>query len=121
MARSMLDRYGGFAFLSRVVMDFYDRAIESDTLGPFFEDVDMRRLVDHQTKFVAFLMGGPASYSDDALHQIHAHLEIDDAAFDAMVATFIETIEDHAMDAADVDQLAEALRLRRGVVVRGAG
>jgi hemoglobin len=57
----MLERYGGFPTLSRIVMDFYDRVIDSDVLGPFFEDVDMRRLVDHQTKFVAWLMGGPAS------------------------------------------------------------
>jgi hemoglobin len=53
MAQTMYERYGGFPKIRRVVSDFYDRVLEEPELQRHFEGVDMRRLVDHQTKFVA--------------------------------------------------------------------
>ncbi len=61
MSVSMFDRYGGFATVRTIVSSFYDKVLDSDRLSRFFVDIDMRALVDHQTKFVASLMGGPAS------------------------------------------------------------
>jgi hemoglobin len=112
MTRSILDRYGGFPFLSRVVMSFYDRVLDSDVLGPYFDDVDMRRLIDHQTKFLAFLMGGPASFTNEHLGRVHEHLHIDRAAFDAMIATMRETLEDFDMEDQDVRIVVHELRAR---------
>lgn len=121
MARSILERYGGFPFLSRVVMSFYDKALDSDVLAPFFEDVDMRRLIDHQTKFVAFLMGGPASYTNDHLGHVHAHLKIDRESFDVMVGTMQETLEDFDMDEADVVTVVHELRSRAPWIINVPG
>jgi hemoglobin len=56
------------------VLSFYDRVLTSATIAPFFADVDMRRLVDHQAKFISSVMGGPSSYSTAALREVHAHL-----------------------------------------------
>jgi len=65
MSVSLFDKYGGFANISKLVFAFYEKAIESDVIGPYFDDVEMRALIDHQTKFIASVMGGPASYSDE--------------------------------------------------------
>lgn len=121
MTRSVLDRYGGFPFLSRVVMAFYDKVLDSDVLAPFFEDVDMRRLIDHQTKFIAFLMGGPASYTNEHLAHTHARLGIDRRAFDVMVATMRETLEDFEMDEGDVATVVNELRARAPWVIAAPG
>jgi hemoglobin len=112
MTRSILDQYGGFPFLSRVVMAFYDRVLDSDVLAPFFEDVDMRRLIDHQTKFMAFVMGGPASYTNDHLAHVHAQLGIDRPAFDEMISTMRDTLEEFDMDDGDVATVLNELRIR---------
>jgi hypothetical protein len=48
MARSMFDRYGGFANLSKVVMAFYDKVLDSEIIGDYFEHVDMRRLIGYR-------------------------------------------------------------------------
>ncbi len=61
MAKTMFERYGGFAAVSRVVSSFYDKILDSDITSPYFADIDMAKQIDHQTKFVAYLMGGPAS------------------------------------------------------------
>jgi hemoglobin len=82
---TMFERYGGFAFVTRFVLSFYDRVLASAGLARFFADTDMARLVEHQAKFISSVMGGPASYSDAKLREAHAHLQIDDRAFDEMI------------------------------------
>ena len=63
MSDTLYQKYGGFGAISRVVIDFYDRLLDSETVGDYFDNVDMKRLIDHQTKFIAYLLGGPADYT----------------------------------------------------------
>lgn len=114
---TIFERYGGFAAVSKIVLDFYDRALDNDVLAPYFEDVDMRRLVDHQTKFVSYVMGGPASFADDHLRRAHERLGIDDPAFDEMIETFREALEDFDMDEEDVDAVIAEMERRRPLIV----
>ena len=117
MAKTIFERYGGFASVSRVVSAFYDKAVESPVLAPYFETVDMKKLIDHQTKFVASLMGGPASYTDDELTRIHKHLEITMAAFKEMALLMEETLEDFDFETDDIHTVVGAIRSRRHCIV----
>jgi len=117
MAASLYEHYGGFAIASRIVMAFYDKVLDSDVLAAYFEDTDMRRLVDHQTKFVTSLMGGPASYTDEMLRQIHQRLAIDDASFDEMARLFRATLETFAMEPEHVEALVSEITSRRDLIV----
>ena len=119
MAQSIFERYGGFASVSKVVSAFYDKATESPVLAPYFVNVDMRRLIDHQTKFVAFLMGGPASFSNEELERVHTRLNISDRDFDEMVVLFKETLEDFDFDDTDIAAIqSELLSRKRYIVMR---
>jgi hemoglobin len=102
MAESLFTRYGGFATVSRIVSDFYTRVLDDDSLRGYFTGVDMARQVDHQTKFVAYLMGGPASFTDEHLERVHSRLNIDDESFDELTLVFRETLEDHELDETDI-------------------
>jgi hemoglobin len=112
-------RYGGFASVSRVVSDFYGRMMESDIMRPYFVDVDMARLIDHQTKFFASMMGGPASFSDEHLERVHAHLGITDPAFQELGLLLRETLEDHDFDESDIALVMSEVMARRPVIVAG--
>lgn len=59
MAETMFERLGGFAKVSRIVSAFYDSVLESPILAPYFNGIDMKKQIDHQTKFFSALMGGP--------------------------------------------------------------
>jgi hemoglobin len=115
--QTLFEKYGGFAKISRVVMAFYDTLLDSDEVGPFFDDVDMRKLVDHQTKFVSSLLGGPASYTDERLQQLHAHLEIGHGHFDEMKRVLGETLSDHGFAAEDVASVMGEIEARRILIV----
>ena len=114
---SIFDRYGGFAKVSRVVSSFYDRVLDSPVLAPYFTGIDMRRQIDHQTKFVASLMGGPASFTSEHLQRVHARLDIDDEAFDEIVDLLRETLEDFDFDESDIAIVYGEVVSYRSVIV----
>jgi hemoglobin len=114
---SLFESMGGFARVRLLVADFYERILESERLGPYFAGIDMRRLIDHQTKFIATIMGGPASYSDDQLARAHAAHAITGDAFDEMAELFRETLEDFDVGEHDVNRLmAHVMGMRDHVV-----
>jgi len=117
MSRSLFDKYGGFASVSKVVSAFYDKAVDSDIIGPYFDDIDMRSQVDHQTKFISSLMGGPASYSDEALQKVHSGLHIDRTSFEEMVKLLHETLEEFAFERADIEQIMHEINSRADIVI----
>lgn len=117
MRQTIFERSGGFASVRRVVSDFYDRVLESPILSPYFEDVEMARLVDHQSRFISSMMGGPGSYTDEHLQRIHAHLAIGHEAFAAMVATLRDTLEDHDFERADVATVIAEIERREPLIV----
>lgn len=117
MAISTFDRYGGFAVVRRIVSAFYDKVLDSPRLERFFENVDMRGLIDHQTKFIASLMGGPASYPDEVLRQVHVHLGISRADFTETAALLRETLEDFDVEPSDVDAICGEFQRREPYIV----
>ena len=117
MVRTVYEKYGGFSQVSRLVMDFYNRLLDDDDLGPYFEDVDMGRIVDHQTKFIATLLGGPASYTDDQIRAVHRHLAIRPDHFDTLKEVLAETLADHGMAPDDIAHVVDEFERRRPLVV----
>lgn len=114
---SMFERYGGFASVSKIVMAFYDKILDSDIAGPYFDDVDMKSLIDHQTKFVAQVMGGPAEYSNEVLQNVHAKHRIDKIAFDEVAMLFKKTLEEFEIDSADIRQVMDEITSRASHII----
>lgn len=121
MIATTFDRLGGFAKIRVLVSDFYERLLENDRLASYFAGVDMRRLIDHQTKFVASVTGGPASFTNEHLGRVHQHLNISEADFDELAEVLRDTLEDNDVDATDVDRiLAQVGSVRHHIVSRRA-
>jgi hemoglobin len=114
---TIFERYGGFAKVSRIVSAFYDQVLDSPLLAPYFAGVDMRRQIDHQTKFFAHLMGGPASFTSEHLARVHARLNIDDESFDELVEVLRDTLEDYGFDESDIATIYGQVVSYRSVIV----
>lgn len=117
MDDTLFQKYGGFSKVSRMVLDLYNRLLDDDDVGPFFDDVDMGRIVDHQTKFISSLLGGPASYTDEQIARMHRHLAITERHFDTMAEILADTLRDHGMEQADVETVMHAFEGRRQLIV----
>ncbi len=117
MSQTIYEKYGGFKTISRIVMAFYEMALDSDQIGEYFTDIDLPRLIDHQTKFVSSLVGGPASFSDERIEAVHRHLNISHADFDEMAELFAEVLSGHGMSDADVKVAMAAIEEKRSIIV----
>lgn len=117
MTKTLYEKYGGFSTVSRIVMRLYDKLLDDDDVGPFFDDVDMPRLIDHQTKFVSSLMGGPASFSDTHIEAAHRKFTIRDEHFDKLRALIVETMGEFSVEPADTQAVVDAFEARRSLIV----
>ena len=116
----MFERYGGFGTVNKVVLEFYDRLLDSPVVSPYFQNIDMRRLIDHQTKFIASVMGGPASFSHEHLERVHQRFKITNDAFQEVLTLLTETLEDSGVEAADVTTVHDqVLGLKHYIVSEG--
>ena len=114
--QTLFDKYGGFSKVSKIVLAFYDTLLDSDDIGPFFDEVDMGKMVDHQTKFIASLLGGPASYTDRQLKQLHSHLDIRDTHFDELKIVLQNTLLDHGIETGDIAAVLQEFENRRPLI-----
>lgn len=119
MTRTMFQRYGGFSQVSRLVMSFYDKVLDSPMVSPYFAHTDMKRQIDHQTKFIAYLMGGPVSYSNDHLERVHAHLHITEPAFTEVIELLVETMEDFGFEDEDIQHIEDEMIGRKNYIISG--
>ena len=117
MSASLFEKYGGFATVSKIVREFYRQVLQSPNLKPYFQGVDMERLMDHQTKLIAHVMGGPAEYDGRELGVAHARLKVTGAAFAEVAEILQETLEDAGMSAEDVASVMAVVAGARDSVV----
>lgn len=101
----------------RIVTDFYQRVLGSPVIGHHFDGVDMRRLIDHQTQFITFAMGGPASVSDEQLRRVHARLGITSGEFRTMCSLLREALTDGGLPQDDVDHVCREVDRREYLIV----
>lgn len=117
MTQTIFERYGGFASVRKVVSAFYDRILDSESLAPYFENTNMRVLIDHQTQFISTVMGGPGIMSDDVLRRVHAPLNITRAHFLRMAELLSETLEDFDYEDEDVQYVEQQILKREPLIV----
>lgn len=118
MAGTTFEKYGGFSTVSRIVLDFYDRVLDSEDVGYHFDNIDMSRLVDHQTKFIASTLGGPIAVSDERLRHVHHQIDISNAQFDEIVLLLSEALRDHGMSNQDIMAVKGDIEAKRHLIVR---
>lgn len=117
MAKTLFEKYGGFKSVSRIVMDFYEKALDSDQIGDYFENIDMARLIDHQTKFISSLLGGPATFTDERLKKVHASLKLSHTDFDETARLLRETLAEHGFEPQDIEFVMTEIESRRAHII----
>jgi len=118
---SLYEKYGGFSTVSVLVADFYSRIQRSRRLRHFFIDVNMQRLANHQTLFLAHSLGGPtANITPESMAAAHQHLNIQPEDFDEVVELLEETLEDNQVEDDDIKTILVRVSRFRPQILRGA-
>lgn len=89
------DRLGGTPVMNVVVDDFATRLQNDPRISEHFVGIDMQRFRDKLVEFLCEVSSGPCQYTGDAMHPVHAEMNLDDADFNALVEDLIESMEAH--------------------------
>lgn len=108
---SLYGRLGGVYAIATVVDDFIERLLVNDVLNanPRIKEardrVPKAGLKYRVTELVCQVTGGPCKYTGRTMQQSHAHLNISEREWDAMVADFRVTLNKLQVPAREQGQL----------------
>lgn len=109
--KSLYERLGGVYPIAIVVDDFIERLLVDDTLNanPAIhharERVPKQGLKFQVTALVCQVTGGPCKYAGRDMKAAHAHLNISEKEWQAMLADFRKTLDKFSVPAAEQGEL----------------
>jgi hemoglobin len=125
-AKSLYDRLGGAYPIAVVVDDFIDRLLVNETLNanPAIkaarDRVPRQGLKFHVATLVCQVTGGPCQYTGRDMKTAHAHLNITEAEWQAMLADFRATLDRFKVPAAEQGELVAIVNSTKPDIVVGA-
>jgi len=124
--KSLYERLGGVYSIATVVDDFIERLLVDDTLNanPAIKEARARvpkaGLKFHVTALVCEVTGGPCKYAGRTMKDAHAHLNINEAQWDAMVADFRKTLDKFKVPAKEQEELIAIVGSTKKDIVKPA-
>ena len=118
MAENLIEKYGRLQTYE-VVARFYDAVLAAPRLSLYFEGIDFRGLVDHQTAFLRSVMGGPAAHTPGEIAGAHRGLGITDDDFDTMIGLLVRSLERQEIEPEDIAIIQGRYRRYQEAVVAG--
>jgi hemoglobin len=106
---SLYTRLGGEEALSVVVDRFYDRVLDDKNLRPYFDDVSMEELREHQKEFLAAVTGGPVEWDGRDMERAHSHLDIASEDFDRVAGHLQTTLSELDVPEEEADEVMETV------------
>lgn len=101
--QTLFEKYGGYETVSKLVSAFYEKVLADDELAPYFDNVDMERLMAHQTNFIGMVLGGPANqYTGRDLKSAHQSLKITSHHFGLVAGHLQSTLIECGVESQDV-------------------
>jgi hemoglobin len=109
--KSLYDRIGGQAALTKVVDDFVARAAANPKVnftrnGTWnASDAAVKALKTHLVNFLGSAFGGPQKYTGRSMKEAHKGMAITQAEFDALAADLKAVLEANKVPSAEVNEI----------------
>lgn len=122
--KSLYDRLGGAYAIATVVDDFIERLLVNDILNanPAIKEardrVPKAGLKYRVTELVCQVTGGPCQYTGRSMKDAHAHLNITEKEWNAMVADFKVTLNKFKVPKSEQDELIAIVATTKADIVR---
>ena len=117
---TLFEKYGGFSTVSTIVHSFYSDLKDSPQVKHYFKNINMERLIDHQTKFISHALGGPAQYEGRSLLHAHRHINVTNEDFDEVAEILKDNLEDAGMEEDDVNTVMGIVESVRDAIVNNS-
>lgn len=91
--QTLFERIGGMAAVNAAVDIFYTKVLADNTLAHFFIHVNMAAQSGKQKAFLAYAFGKPMAYIGANMRDAHAHMNLTEAHFNAVVGHLVGTLQ----------------------------
>lgn len=108
---TLYERIGGRPVVEDAVGRFYDRVFADPHLAPFFRGVTLTKLRKMQVELFTAALDGPATYSDQALHDAHAGRGIGDRQVSQFLEHLLATLLEVGLDPEDAGQVVHRIAM----------
>ncbi|OIJ15535.1 group 1 truncated hemoglobin [Anaerobacillus arseniciselenatis] len=118
--QTLYEKLGGEEAIAKVVDYFYSELVLKDpTVQHFFENTDMEKQRQHQTKFISFALGGPNQYSGTSMAKAHEGMNIQPEHFNAIAKHLGNALAHFGVQERDIEQaLAKVASLKDDILYK---
>ena len=123
---SLYERLGGIYAIATVVDDFIERLVVNDVLNanPAIDEarasVPKAGLKYRVTELMGQVTGGPQTYTGRSMQESHAHLNITEEEWQAMLADFQATLDHFEVPAQEQEELIAIVESTKPDIVKAA-
>ena len=115
VALTLYEKYGRFK-VTMVAHQLYEDVVTDPRLAPFFIDVTIPMLVEHQAIFLATILGGPDKYTSEDIRRAHGHRGIGADDFEVLIDYLKARLIDNGFEPTDVDDIIATYRSFQAMV-----
>ena len=120
MVDKLYETIGGNRTIWAATESFYRRVLDDPELRPFFESVDMAKLVAGQSMFLTMLLGGKVVYTGKDIGAAHAHvrdLGLTGSHFEAFLKHFRAALDEVGVKPDKADEIVKLLEAKRSTIL----
>lgn len=104
--------------IAKAVDLLYQRALDSEELVPYFTNINMDKLRNHQVELLSHVMGGPITHRIDALQAAHQKLHIPSTHFDLIATLLQQSLGDVGIEDRDIKHIMAVVESARNQIVK---
>ena len=116
-ARSLYDRLGGKEAITVVIDDFVANVAADKRINARFAKTNIPHLKQMLVDQVCQATGGPCTYTGKSMRDAHQGMKITETEFTALVEDLSQSLDKHAVPAAEKTELLTALGGMKGDIV----
>lgn len=117
MTASLYERLGREQGIARIVDDLVDNHLKNPTIATRFTGADIAKLKENAAAFVVTGTGGPETYQGKSMRDAHAHMNISDAEFMAVVDDVMSALDGNGVGQREKEEVLFILYSLRPEVV----
>lgn len=115
---ALYDKYGGRAFWSGAVDEFYARLLQDPHLSRYFSGRDVNKVKAMNTHLLECALGNTSEHFSVSVRRVHSDMTIDKPAFNRFLELFTAVLREKGVSASDMEEIGEVLSAFEDDVLR---
>ncbi|GAA4840794.1 group 1 truncated hemoglobin [Algivirga pacifica] len=92
--QTLFERIGGMDAVNAAVDIFYSKVLADESISHFFKNTNMATQAGKQKAFLAYAFGAPMAYTGKNMRDAHAHMQLEEAHFNAVATHLVATLQE---------------------------